>query len=334
MNRRDGVNTTGTPAGDQVAVDDAAIRRLGAIDLNLLVAFAALMQDRSVTGAAQRLFLGQPAVSAALRRLRILFGDPLLVKAGRGMVATARAESLLPAVTFALAQIDALSAPPLPFDPAASRATLRLGISDDNEIVFLATIARALALQAPGVRLVAQPVSHTDIRQSLDSGSVDLGFSVFGELSAWHQNEVLFEQGYGCVYDPVVRALDRPHTVEGFLKSEQLIVTFDGALEGKVDRVLAESRLQRDVRLGTTRFATLPYLVKGTARVASVPELVGRVLAQTHGLAFCPLPIDVPPGRPKLAWHRRSERDPAGQWFRELTAVCVRDRVAEIRADA
>ena len=328
------MKSTRTPVSEQAALDDTAIRRLGAIDLNLLVVFAALMQDRSVTRAAQRLFLGQPAVSAALRRLRILFGDLLLVKAGRGMVATARAESLLPAVSLALAQIDTLSTPPQTFDPAASRATVRLGISDDNEIVFLAAIARALALQAPRVRLVARPVSHTDIRESLDSGSVDLGFSVFGELSAWHQHEVLFEQGYGCVYDPAVRALDTPQTADAFLKSEQLIVTFDGALEGKVDRVLAESRLQRDVRLGTTRFATLPYIVKGTARVASVPELIGRVLAQTHGLAFCPLPIDVPPGRPTLAWHRRSERDPAGQWFRELIAACVRDRVAEIRSTA
>ena len=328
------MNPVGASATDHAAVGDAAIRRLGAIDLNLLVVFAALMQHRSVTGAAQRLFLGQPAVSAALRRLRILFGDPLLVKAGRGMVATARAESLLPAVSLALAQIDALSVAPKTFDPAASRVTLRLGISDDNEIVFLAAIARALSLRAPHVRLVARPVSHTDIRESLDSGLVDLGFSVFGELSAWHQHEVLFDQGYGCVYDPAVRALDTPHTADAFLQSEQLIVTFDGALEGKVDRVLAESRLKRDVRLGTTRFATLPYVVKGTARVASVPELVGRVLAQTHGLGFCPLPIDVPPGRPTLAWHRRSERDPAGQWFRELIAACVRDRVKEIRQAA
>jgi LysR family transcriptional activator of mexEF-oprN operon len=328
------MNQTGLDKTGDALVDDAAIRRLGAIDLNLLVVFAALMQHRSVTGAAQRLFLGQPAVSAALRRLRTLFGDPLLVKAGRGMVATARAESLLPAVSLALAQIDALSAPPQTFDPAASRATLRLGISDDNEIVFLAAFARALALQAPQVRLVAQPVSHTDIRESLDSGSVDAGFSVFGELRAWHQSEVLFEQGYGCLYDPAVRSLDAPHTVDAFLRSEQLIVTFDGALEGKVDRVLAESHLQRNVRLGTTRFATLPYIVKGTARVASVPELVGRVLAQTHGLAFCPLPIDVPPGRPTLAWHRRSERDPAGQWFRGLITACVRDRMAELRPAA
>jgi len=94
--------------------------------------------------------------------------------------------------------------------------------------------------------------------------------------------------------------------------------------------VLAESNLQRDVRLGTTRFATLPYIVKGTVRVSSAPALVGRVLAQTQGLDFCPLPIKVPPGRPTLAWHRRSERDQAGLWFREFIVACERDRVAEV----
>lgn len=322
------------PEPGDAAVDDAAIRRLGSVDLNLLVVFAALMRHRSVTVAAQKLYLGQPAVSAALRRLRTLFGDPLLVKAGRGMVATARAESLAPAASRALAQMDVLCAAAPVFDPAASRATLRLGISDDNEIVFLPAIARALAQRAPRVRLVARPVSHTDIAASLDAGTVDLGFSVFGELSGWHRSIVLFEQGYGCVYDPAMRQADAPHTVDDFVQSEQMIVTFDGALEGKVDRVLAAASLQRDVRLGTTRFATLPYIVKGTRRVASVPELVGRVLAQTHGLAFCPLPIEVPPGRPAMAWHRRSDHDPAGLWFRELVAACVRERAAQVRQSA
>jgi LysR family transcriptional regulator, mexEF-oprN operon transcriptional activator len=316
---------------DQAAVDDAGIRRLAAIDLNLLVVFAALMQHRSVTVAAQRLFLGQPAVSAALRRLRGLFGDPLLVKAGRGMVATARAEALLPAVTLALAQIDALAAPPAAFDPTTSRATLRLGLSDDFEVLLLPAIARELAQRAPLVRLVARPISHLNIRESLDSGAVDFGFSVFGELSSWHQSEVLLEQGYGCIYDPVVLGSNAPSTLAAYVNSEQLIVTFDGALEGKIDRHLAEAQLQRNARVGTTRFTTLPYLVKGTARVASVPELVGRALAHDHGLAFCPLPLQVPPGKPRLAWHRRSEHDPAGRWFRELFAACLRRRVAEIR---
>ena len=250
------------------------------------------------------------------------------------MVATARAEALLPALSLTLAQIDALATPYRNFDPAESDAMLRLGLSDDNEIVFLPTIARELARLAPQVRLVARPVSHIDTRESLDSGAVDMGFSVFGELSGWHRSAVLFEQGYGCIYDPSVQTSDAPCSVEGFLRSTQMIVTFDGALDGKVDRILAASGLKRDVRLGTTRFATLPYIVKGTSRVASVPELVGRVLARTHGLAFCPLPVDIPPGLPRLTWYSRSEQDPAGRWFRDLVTTCVKGRVSELRSES
>lgn len=312
-------------------VDDAAIRRLAAIDLNLLVVFAAMLQDRSVTLAARRLFVGQPAVSASLKRLRALFADPLFVKAGRGLVVTERALALQPAMNAALVQIDALAFSPPAFDPAAARMTVRIGLSDDIEIVFLPAVAREIQRVAPQVRLVARPVSHTDIRDSLDRGEVDVGVSVFGELSAWHLSEVLFEQGYGCLFDPQVGQRSARLSLDEFVGSEQVIVTFDGALESKVDRILAGQQLRRDIRLGTTRFAALPHLVQGTALVASLPELIGRTLARTHGLAFSPLPFAVPPSLPRMTWHRRNDLDPASRWLRELISNCVRRVVAEVR---
>lgn len=309
------------------------IRHLASVDLNLLVVFAALMRHRSVTLAAEQLCLGQPAVSAALRRLRELFDDPLLVKAGRGMVATARAEALHPAVDQALAQIESLARSMAAFKPADTEETFRLGVSDDNEIVFLPLIARELSRLAPRARLVVRPVNHTDVRAALDDGAIDVGFSVFGDLSDWHVNEVLFEQGYGCIYDEAHWPRGTAGlSLQDYLQAEQVIVTFDGLLQGKVDRVLASQQQRRDVRLGTTRFASLPYLVKGTPRLASLPELIGRVLAQTHGLAFCPLPLTVPPGLPRLAWHRRSEAAPGVRWFRELIRTCVAARVQALRA--
>lgn len=315
----------------QEALTETTIRRLGGLDLNLLVVFAALMQERSVTLAAQRLFVGQPAVSASLKRLRALFKDPLFVKAGRGMAATDRAMALQPVVERVLAQIDALAFSATAFDPAQSRGTFRLGLSDDNEIVFLPAITRELQRQAPHARLVASAISHTDVRAGLDQGRVDVGLSVFGELDNWHRSEVLFEQGYGCLFDPAVRHSTAPLELDEFLASRQTIVTFDGVLGGKIDRVLAGRGLQRNVCLGTARFATLPHLVQGTDLVACLPELVGRVLARTHGLAFCPLPLVVPPGLPRLAWHRRHDVDPVHQWLRTLITGCVMRVVAEIR---
>lgn len=312
-------------------VDDGTIRRLAGLDLNLLVVFAALVRERSVTLAAQRLFVGQPAVSASLKRLRALFKDPLFVKAGRGMAATDRALALQPLVESVLARIHALAFNPTGFDPAQLQATFRIGLSDDNEIVFLPAITRELQRQAPQARLVASAISHTDVRAGLDQGRIDLGLSVFGDLDNWHCSEVLFEQGYGCLFDPAVRGSAAPLALDEFLSSRQTIVTFDGVLSGKIDRVLAGRDLQRRVCLGTARFATLPHLVQGTDLVASLPELVGRVLARTHGLAFCPLPLEVPPGLPRLAWHRRHDADPVHQWLRTHITACVMRVVAEIR---
>ncbi|MBC7939940.1 MAG: LysR family transcriptional regulator [Chitinophagaceae bacterium] len=314
------------------AIDDAAMRRLASIDLNLLVVFSALMQDRSVTAAAARLFVGQPAVSASLKRLRTLFADPLFVKVGRAMVPTERAVELQTAVASALAQIDVFAFRPPSFDARSAQHTVRIGLSDDNEIVFLPAILRELHRVAPQVRVVARAVSHTDIRDRLDADDVSVGLSVFGDLSAWHRSEVLFEQGYGCLFDPRVGRRSSILSLQEYVASRQAIVTFDGALSGRIDRVLSDRGMRRDVCFGTSRFAALPHLVKGTAVVASLPELVGRVLARAHRLAYCRLPLDVPPGLPRMAWHVRHDADPAGLWLRALIASSVRKVVTMIRS--
>lgn len=311
-------------------LEEATTRRLAAMDLNLLVVFSVLMQEQSVTTAAKRLFVGQSAVSASLKRLRTLFGDPLFVKAGRGMVPTERALQILPAINHSLTQIHTFTFAPPSFDPAKASVTLRIGMSDDNEIVFLPAIITALQKRAPHVHVIVRPVNHLNICAALDSGDVDVGMSVFGELSSWHASEVLYKQGYGCLYDPLHQQNSKRFTLKRYLQSQQVIVTFDGTLAGKIDGILAAQKMQREVRVGTTRFATLPHLVKGSNLVASLPELIGRVLAKNHGLAFCPLPFDVPPGLPRLAWHRRNDADPVNQWLRKVITEAVQQEIKQI----
>jgi LysR family transcriptional regulator, mexEF-oprN operon transcriptional activator len=303
-------------------IDAAAISRLAKIDLNLLVVFAAVMHECSATLAAKRLFVGQPAVSAALGRLRAFFDDPLLVKAGRRLVPTHRALALKPEVERMLIQLDLLTGSLEKFDPAASAEQVRIGLSDDNEIVFLPAILRELRTRAPHMTLVARPISHADVQQSLDSGDVDLAMSVFGELSSWHRRELLFEQGYGCLFD-AKHLSTKKITLAQYVSAPQAIVTFDGNLEGKIDRVLAGSGKRRTVVIGTSRFSSLPFLVKGTPIIASLPELAGKALANSHGLAYCPLPFPVPAGKPCIAWHVKNEHDPSHVWLRELVKKCV-----------
>lgn len=303
-------------------LDVAAISRLAKVDLNLLVVFAALMSERSATSAAKQLFIGQPAVSAALRRLRAFFDDPLLVKSGRGLMPTDRALALRPEVERLLMQVDSIAGSAEKFDPAASAKQFRLGLSDDNEIVFLPAILRELRRVAPHMTVVARPISHADVQQSLDSGDVDLAMSVFGELSRWHRRELLFEQGYGCLFD-AKQCIAKKVTLAKYVSVPQAIVTFDGNLEGKIDRVLAAIGKRRTVIVGTTRFSSLPFLIKGTPIIASLPELVGKALAKSHGLSYSPIPFEVPAGRPSIAWHVKNDYDPSHVWLRALIKNCV-----------
>lgn len=320
--------------GDGVPLDENVVRRLAKLDLNLLVVFAAVMLEMSVSRAAERLFVGQSAVSASLKRLRVLFADPLLVKVGRRMVATERALALRPLIDRALSGIDGLAFAAPTFEPRSARATVRIGLSDDNEVVFLPAIIAELQRLAPDMRLVARSVSHANIRECLDDDEVDLGLSVFGTLSAWHSSAHLYDQGYGCLFDAAHRKRRTRLELTEYLAARQAIVTFDGELAGKIDRVLGERGLHRHVCFGTTRFSSLPYLIRGTDVVASLPELIGRVLARTHGLAFCPLPFDVPDGKPCMAWHRRRDQDPASQWVRSLVQSVVLRTIAAIRPQA
>ena len=312
-------------------LDDATIKRLSRIDLNLLVVFAALMQSNSVTLAAGALFVGQPAVSASLKRLRTLFGDPLFVKQGRSMAATERAVALKPLVDATLASIAAFASHPGRYEPAASRRVFHLGLSDDNELVFLPTILRRIEDAAPHVRVVARAVSHRDVRERLDAGEIDVAMSVFATLSPWHGSTVLYRQGYGCLFDPRHWRGRTRLTMRDYTTCRQAIVTFDGELRGRIDDELAARGLARNVVLGTSRFAALPALVAGSALVASVPELIGRSLAGSNGLAYARLPFGIEPGRPSLAWHRRAEADPASRWLRTLIVGAVREVVAATR---
>jgi LysR family transcriptional activator of mexEF-oprN operon len=310
-------------ASDQIRqFDVTAISRLAKIDLNLLVVFSALMHERSATLAAKRLFVGQPAVSAALGRLRAFFDDPLLVKAGRGLAPTQRALALEPEVERLLMQVDSITGSAETFDPAASVMTVRIGLSDDNEIVFLPRILQEMRRAAPQMTLVARPISHADVQKSLDRNDVDLAMSVFGELSNWHRQELLFEQGYGCLFDPA-HWRTKTITLAKYLSARQAIVTFDGNLEGKIDRVLGAMNARRTVVIGTTRFSSLPYLIRDTPIIASLPELVGKALAKAHSLSYSALPFRVPAGKPSLAWHAKNETDPAHVWLRTLVKKCV-----------
>jgi LysR family transcriptional activator of mexEF-oprN operon len=297
-------------------------------DLNLLLVFSALMREGSVTRAAQRLYLGQPAVSAALARLRDLFRDELFLRTARGMEPTARALELADQLRPALAQIHGALFGTQRFDPASAERSFRLGMPDSIEVALMPTLIRRIAERAPGVRLVSQLAGREQGARLLDSNEIDLGISRFSDISAWHRQQALYEEGYSCLYDGRRMGLKSPIGLPDYLEHPHLLMSFVGDFEGVVDEPLRRLKRRRRVVLSTTRFSTLPFILKETDTIATLPTSMARRCARVFGLTLSPPPIPLETFTISMMWHARSDQDAGHLWLRDLIAGLVREEAA------
>jgi LysR family transcriptional activator of mexEF-oprN operon len=302
-------------------------------DLNLLLVFSALLREGSVTRAAQRLYLGQPAVSAALARLRELFRDELFLRTGRGMEPTARALELAAQLRPALAQIHGALFGTQRFDPGSAERTFRLGMPDSIEVALMPSLIRRIGERAPGVRLVSQLAGREQGARLLDSNEIDLGISRFGDISAWHRQQALYEEGYSCLFDGRRLGLASPIGLQEYIAHPHLLMSFVGDFEGVVDEPLRRLKRSRRVVLSTTRFSTLPFILKETDTIATLPTSMARRCARVFGLTLSAAPIPLETFTISMLWHARSDQDPGHVWLRELIRDLVREE-AETPAPA
>jgi LysR family transcriptional regulator, mexEF-oprN operon transcriptional activator len=206
------------------------------LDLNLLRVFAVVADSGSVTEAASRLYLTQPAVSAALRRLTAAVGAPLFARSGRGIALTSRGEQLRDGLHPHLQKlIDAALAPPI-FDPRTSDRTLRLGLADSAELWLLPRLLRVLEHEAPHMRIVAVPVQFRTVAAALAAG-LDAAVTVADPLPATIRREPLFTGGFTCLYDPRHARL-RTLTENEYFSRVHVIVSYNGDLRGIVEDLL------------------------------------------------------------------------------------------------
>jgi len=290
------------------------------LDLNLLRMFAVVADTGSVTAAASRLYLTQPAVSAALRRLQTAVGAPLFVRRGRGLALTSRGERLRAAVRPHLqALVDAALAAP-DFDPKTSERTIRLGLSDAAELWLLPRLLRVLERDAPRMRVIATSVQFRTVEDALASG-LDVAVTVADELPHAIRREVLYRGGFVCLFDPRHAKLPRRQLREReYFAHEHVIVSYNGDLRGVVEDVL---RKQRRIRCSVPSFAHLGALVEGSALLATVPEVVAKHIISTRPrLRTLRLPFALAGTGVELLWPSATDDD----------APCklVRARIAEI----
>ncbi len=299
-----------------VDINENNLRR---IDVNNLLVFTALMRERSVTRAAERLFLGQPAVSLALKRLRELFKDELFVRTRRGMEPTARAIALYEGLAPGFAAIQDTVFADQSFDPARAEITVRLGMSEDAELTLLPGLLRRLAAQAPGVQLSVLPADVYRTPRMLDEDEVDLALTPLPpELEPWHRHQTLREEHFLCVYSPRQLALKKRLALAQYLALPQVLVSATGQRRGAIDAKLQELGLARRVMLTIPRFSSLPLVLEHWRAIANVPSAVAHIYAEHHGLATCALPFETPRFSLSLVWHARRNGERALQWMRAL----------------
>jgi LysR family transcriptional activator of mexEF-oprN operon len=290
------------------------------LDLNLLRVFVVVAEAGSVTEAAQRLYLTQPAVSAALRRLSRSVGEPLFARAGRGLALTARGNLLLQAARPHLSALVNAALSPEVFDPKTSEETVRLGLSDASDAWLLSPLLQALAREAPRLRIVVLPIQFRTVTDGLLSGRIDLAVTVADELPAGMRRLPLFTGGFACLFDPRCVRLPKRLTVERYLAEEHVIVSYNGDLRGIVEDLLG---LHRRVRISVPSFQSVAAAVSGTTLLATVPEIVTRDVQKTHPkLATCELPFKLEGTPLELVW--RGSQDAAG------ALRFVREHIAQI----
>ncbi|MES2818269.1 MAG: LysR family transcriptional regulator [Pseudomonadota bacterium] len=292
------------------------------VDLNLLIVFETLIHERSVTRAAEKLFLGQPAISAALARLRSLFDDPLFVRTGRSMEPTARAQEIFLLLTPALDSISTAVSKAQAFDPATAQTVFRVGLSDDVEFALLPPLLRRIRAEAPGVVLVVRRANYLLMHGLLASGEISVGVSYTEELPANAKRKTLRRS-----QPRLLRAdsVPGPLSLDDYCARPHALVSFAGDLGGFIDDELAKIGKSRKVVLAVPQFNGLGSLLAGTDIIATVPDYAAEVLIAAGGLRAETLPIEAPSFEMSMAWRGAQDNDPAERWLRSRIQMFIGD---------
>jgi LysR family transcriptional activator of mexEF-oprN operon len=289
------------------------------LDLNLLRVFGAVADTGSVTAAADRLYVTQPAVSAALRRLTAAVGAPLFARQGRGLALTARGRRLHGQVRIHLPALIGAALAPADFDARTSDRTVRLGMSDSIEVWLLPALLRVLEREAPAMRVVSLPVQFRTVAAALTTGGLDAAVTVPDQLPAGIRRQTLFWSSFVCLFDPRHVGWKRRVGEAQYFAADHVIVSYNGDLRGVIEDVMHRSRR---VRCSVSAFANLGAIVEGSALVATVPGVVARdICALRPALRTVALPFALEGAPMELLWPATLEDDAPGAYVRQHIAA-------------
>lgn len=290
------------------------------IDLNLLVVFQEVFQERSISAVARKLGLSQPAVSNALARLRRKLNDTLFVRTAAGMQPTPLAEQLAEPLALALGNIQQVLNRQLSFDPASSQRRFTVAMSDVGEVYFMPLLVEQLQTHAPQLQLSTVRASSIDLKTEMEAGRVDLAIGAMNQVSDALYQRRLFKQDYVCM-------LRRAHPLAGarlglkdFLAARHLIVASQESPYDKINHSLEKAGVTAAAQFRVPHFVAVPYIVSSTDLLVTVPQKLAERAAAPFGLLYVKPPLRLPALQTNMFWHRRYNQDAGNQWLRTFIA--------------
>jgi DNA-binding transcriptional LysR family regulator len=297
------------------------IVNIAGIDLNLLLAFEALVDERHVGRAAKRVGLSQPAFSNAIGRLRTRLEDPLFVRTSQGMMPTPRAERLAGPIRSALAQLRQTFEAPQTFDPSIAAQRFRIGLSDDVELRLVPLLARSILSGDLQMQTRRLDWLFTVPEVELRNGTLDLAIGYFPDaryLSSSLIMETLSEENNVVIARRGHAMWKRKLTLGRFTRLDHAAVIYRNQPWGLIDNELAARGLRRRLRLALPHGLSVLHAVASSELVACIQESVVKSFGAGLDLRSCAVPLKLPPFALRIVWHRQRNDDPAQLWLRKL----------------
>ena len=296
-------------------------------DLNLLPIAVALYDELSVSRAARRLGMSQPAVSKALRRLRDTFDDALFVRGPNGIVPTPRAHAIVRVARPHLQHLQEDLLKGERFDPATSTRAIVLGLSDIAEMAFLPSILDYLRVHAPKCPVITVTARDAPLAEALEKGDVDVAAGYFPALAQRNfRQRRLSKHGFACLMRAGHPLWKRRLTVSAFLAAEHIVIRREGRSQDILERFIERRKMRRKIAMYTSNVLSVPFIVMDTQLVATLPyAVVTRFVSLTSQVAAALPPFDLTYDL-KLHWHRRFDNEPRSIWLREQLAAVFKDR--------
>jgi len=294
------------------------MNNLRRIDTNLLITLHALLVEKHISRAAIRLHKSQPAVSHALAHLRVIFDDPLLVRRGKHLQLTAKANELLAPLTESLERLENLLVSPA-FSPADTQRRFRLAMPDYGAFLLLPSLVKILQSEAPGITLGVTQGSREAMLADVNDGEIDIALGVFPtHLYPSLRHQLLFKETFASVADSATLPPSGCLSLREWLDRPHIAVSFPSPAETEVEAALQALGLRREIHITLPHWRVANDLIPGTNLLLTVARRNLSPLNENLTL-FTP-PMAIKPFDFLQVWHARKDNDPAHQWLRQQIA--------------